>query len=48
MSGKNNDKTYGTICLEIVEKGLHNLGYFDLSDRFRYTAVQIINETTFL
>ena len=33
--GKNNDKTYGTICLETVEKGdlcLRDLGYFDLSD----------------
>lgn len=33
--GKNNDKTYGTICLETVEAGdlcLHDLGYFDLGD----------------
>ncbi|WP_342601869.1 IS4 family transposase [Peribacillus sp. FSL E2-0159] len=33
--GKNNDKTYGTICLETVEKGdlcLRDLGYFDLGD----------------
>ncbi|MGJ3193577.1 IS4 family transposase [Peribacillus frigoritolerans] len=33
--GKNNDKTYGTICLETVEKGdlcLSDLGYFDLGD----------------
>ncbi|MED1114030.1 IS4 family transposase [Bacillus paramycoides] len=33
--GKNNDKTYGTICLETIEKGdlcLRDLGYFDLSD----------------
>ncbi|MEH7456435.1 IS4 family transposase [Bacillus sp. JJ1127] len=33
--GKNNDKTYGTICLETVEKGdlcLRDLDYFDLSD----------------
>ncbi|WP_431028138.1 IS4 family transposase [Lysinibacillus sp. LZ02] len=33
--GKNNDKTYGTVCLETVEKGdlcLRDLGYFDLSD----------------
>ena len=32
---KNNDKTYGTICLETIEKGdlcLRDLGYFDLSD----------------
>ncbi|PFZ61706.1 IS4 family transposase, partial [Bacillus wiedmannii] len=32
-TGKNNDKTYGTICLETVEAGdlcLRNLGYFDL------------------
>lgn len=31
--GKNNDKTYGTICLETVEEGdlcLCDLGYFDL------------------
>ncbi|HFK1743107.1 TPA: IS4 family transposase, partial [Bacillus cereus] len=31
--GKNNDKTYGTICLETVEAGdlcLRDLGYFDL------------------
>lgn len=34
-SGKNNDKTYGTICLETIEKGnlcLRDLGYFDLRD----------------
>lgn len=33
--GKNNDKTYGTICLETVEAGdlcLRDLGYFDLGD----------------
>ena len=33
--GKNNDKTYGTICLETVEAGdlcLRDLGYFDLVD----------------
>jgi Transposase DDE domain len=33
--GKNNDKTYGTICLESVEAGdlcLRDLGYFDLRD----------------
>ena len=33
--GKNNDKTYGTICLESVEAGdlcLRDLGYFDLGD----------------
>jgi hypothetical protein len=33
--GKNNDKTYGTTCLETVEKGdlcLRDLGYFDLRD----------------
>ncbi|WP_431028135.1 IS4 family transposase [Lysinibacillus sp. LZ02] len=33
--GKNNDKTYGTVCLKTVEKGdlcLRDLGYFDLSD----------------
>lgn len=33
--GKNNDKTYGTICLKTVEAGdlcLRDLGYFDLSD----------------
>src|SRR3954470_9341240 len=33
--GKNNDKTYGTICLESVEPGdlcLRDLGYFDLRD----------------
>ena len=33
--GKNNDKTYGTICLETVKAGdlcLRNLGYFDLGD----------------
>ncbi len=33
--GKNNDKTYGTICLETVEVGdlcLRDLGYFDLGD----------------
>ncbi len=33
--GKNNDKTYGTICLETVEKVdlcLRDLGYFDLGD----------------
>lgn len=33
--GKNNDKTYGTMCLETVEKGdlcLRDLGYFDLGD----------------
>ena len=33
--GKNNDKTYGTICLETVETGdlcLRDLGYFDLGD----------------
>jgi hypothetical protein len=33
--GKNNDKTYGTICLEIVEADdlcLRDLGYFDLGD----------------
>ena len=32
--GKNNDKTYGTICLETVEEGdlcLRDLGYFDLA-----------------
>ncbi len=34
-SGKNNDKTYGTNCLETVEAGdlcLRDLGYFDLGD----------------
>lgn len=34
-AGKNNDKTYGTICLETVEAGdlcLRDLGYFDLGD----------------
>lgn len=34
-TGKNNDKTYGTTCLETVEKGdlcLRDLGYFDLRD----------------
>ena len=33
--GKNNDKTYGTICLQTVEAGdlcLRDLGYFDLGD----------------
>lgn len=33
--GKNNDKTYGTICLKTVEAGdlcLRDLGYFDLGD----------------
>ncbi len=33
--GKNNDKTYGTTCLESVEAGdlcLRDLGYFDLQD----------------
>ncbi|NRR18744.1 IS4 family transposase [Bacillus pacificus] len=33
--GKNNDKTYGTNCLETVEAGdlcLRDLGYFDLGD----------------
>lgn len=33
--GKNNDKTYGTTCLESVEAGdlcLRDLGYFDLRD----------------
>lgn len=33
--GKNNDKTYGTACLESVEAGdlcLRDLGYFDLRD----------------
>ncbi|MGF6950169.1 hypothetical protein QF028_002674 [Neobacillus sp. B4I6] len=33
--GKNNDKTYGTTCLETVEAGdlcLRDLGYFDLGD----------------
>ncbi len=33
--GKNNDKTYGTTCLETVEKRdlcLRDLGYFDLGD----------------
>ncbi|HDR8434426.1 TPA: IS4 family transposase [Bacillus cereus] len=33
--GKNNDKTYGTNCLEAVEVGdlcLRDLGYFDLGD----------------
>ena len=33
--GKNNDKTYGTSCLETVEAGdlcLRDLGYFDLGD----------------
>jgi hypothetical protein len=33
--GKNNDKTYGTICLESVETEdlcLRDLGYFDLGD----------------
>ncbi|AZV43882.1 transposase [Peribacillus asahii] len=33
--GKNNDKTYGTLCLENVEAGdlcLRDLGYFDLGD----------------
>ena len=33
--GKNNEKTYGTICLETVEEGdlcLRDLGYFDLGD----------------
>ena len=33
--GKNNDKTYGTDCLESVEAGdlcLRDLGYFDLQD----------------
>jgi hypothetical protein len=33
--GKNNDKTYGTICLETIEAGdlcLRDLGYFDLVD----------------
>ncbi|MGY3314399.1 hypothetical protein ACV242_002895 [Peribacillus simplex] len=33
--GKNNDKTYGTTCLETVETGdlcLRDLGYFDLGD----------------
>ncbi len=33
--GKNNDKTYGTICLETVEADdlcLRDLGYFDLGD----------------
>ncbi len=40
--GKNNDKTYGTICLETVEAGdlcLRNLGYFDLGN------LQIIHDT---
>ncbi len=34
-TGKNNDKTYGTICLETVEADdlcLRDLGYFDLGD----------------
>ncbi len=33
--GKNNDKTYGTTCIETVKKNnlcLRNLGYFDLGD----------------
>jgi hypothetical protein len=33
--GKNNDKTYGTNCLETIEAGdlcLRDLGYFDLGD----------------
>ncbi len=33
--GKNNDKTYSTICLETVKAGdlcLRDLGYFDLVD----------------
>ncbi|WP_108308305.1 IS4 family transposase, partial [Metalysinibacillus jejuensis] len=33
--GKNNDKTYGTICLQTVEASdlcLRDLGYFDLGD----------------
>lgn len=39
--GKNNDKTYGTICLQTVEAGdvcLRDLGYFDLGD------LQVIHE----
>ena len=35
LDQKNNDKTYGTICLETVEAGdlcLRDLGYFDLGD----------------
>ncbi|MEY8192606.1 hypothetical protein AB4X15_23605 [Peribacillus simplex] len=35
--------------LKSLKKETYVCGYFDLSDRFRYTAVQIkINETTFL
>lgn len=33
--GKNNDKTYGTMCLKTVEAGdlcLRDLDYFDLGD----------------
>ncbi len=41
-SGKNNEKTYGTICFETVEAGnlcLLSHGYFDLGDL--QTPVQV-------
>ena len=37
--GKNNDKTYGTICLETLEADdlcLRDLGYFDLETYKRF------------
>lgn len=46
--GINNDKTYGTTCLETVEKGdlcLRDLGYFDLGD---LQAIQIKELIIFL
>lgn len=41
--GKNNDKTYGTICLKTVEAGdlcLRDLGYFDLGGLL-YLTVEV-------